>query len=792
MRRKIKLLTLIFIAIVQFNSCSDIIENEQANSNLKLWYDKPASQWTEALPVGNGRLGAMIFGRIAKERIQLNEESIWAGSKINSNNPKASKYLSTIQDLLIKGENRRARKLADKYLLGTPPRIRSYQTLGDLVLEFNIDSNSTKNYKRTLSLSDGIASVEYENGVTNFTREVFASAVDDIIVVNLSSKNSSSLSLAIELTRDIDAVINAESNNTLVLDGQIIDKDEPLMGPGGSHMKFSSVLKVFNTGGTLTNDHNKIIVDGASEITIFLTAATDYNVNKLNFDRSINPSLKCKKIIENAEKKTFAEIKRDHISDHNRIFNRVELNLGSHSLQYLPTDQRLKRMQNGTKDDDLMVLYFQYGRYLLMNSSRYPGVLPANLQGIWNEHYEAPWNSDFHTNINLQMNYWLANAANLDETVLPLNNFFLSLLEPGRISAKEMYNARGWMMHHVTDPFGRTGLMDGIGWGTSPLAGAWMTLSFWRHYEFTLDKEYLSEKAYPIMKEAAQFILDFLIEDENGQLVTAPSISPENAFIHPTDREKTWLSYAVTIDIQIINELFNACISAANIVGDDPEFKFELKETLSKLPPTLVGKDGTIREWIEDYEEVEPGHRHMSHLFGLHPGTTITPDTPEFFTAAQKTIEKRLSSGGGHTGWSRAWIVNFYARLLDGENAYKHLTALLQKSTLPNLFDSHPPFQIDGNFGGTAGICEMLLQSQNNEIVILPAITSEWKDGFVKGLKARGNYTIDIFWNKGELINLRIKSASADRCNIKYNDKTVHLEAKVGEEYLFNSNLESL
>lgn len=792
MKRKIKLLTLVFISIVQFNSCSDIIENEQVNSNLKLWYDKPASQWTQALPVGNGRLGAMIFGGIVKERIQLNEESIWAGSKINNNNPMASKYLRTIQNLLLKGENSRARELADKYLLGTPPRIRSYQTLGDLVLEFNIDSNNVKNYKRTLSLSDGIASVEYERGATNFTREVFASAVDNIIVVHLSSKNTPSLSLAIELTRNIDAVINAESNSTLVLDGQIIDKDELLMGPGGSHMKFSSVLKVFNTGGTLTNDHNKIIVDGADEITIYLTAATDYNLNKLNFDRSINPRLKCNKIIENAEKKTFAEIKRDHIRDHKRIFDRVELNLGSDSLQYLPTDQRLKRIQNGFQDDDLLALYFQYGRYLLMNSSRYPGVLPANLQGIWNEHYEAPWNSDFHTNINLQMNYWLANVANLDETVLPLNNFFLSLLLPGRISAKEMYNARGWMMHHVTDPFGRTGLMDGIGWGTSPLAGAWMTLSFWRHYEFTLDKEYLSEKAYPIMKEAAQFILNFLIEDENGQLVTAPSISPENAFIHPTNREKTWLSYAVTIDIQIINELFNACISAANIVGDDPEFKFKLKETLSKLPPTLVGKDGTIREWIEDYEEVEPGHRHMSHLFGLHPGTTITPDTPELFIAAQKTIEKRLSSGGGHTGWSRAWIVNFYARLLDDENAYKHLTALLQKSTLPNLFDSHPPFQIDGNFGGTAGICEMLLQSQNNEIVILPAIPSEWKDGFVKGLKARGNYTIDIFWEKGVLVNLLVKSVSADRCNIKYNDKTVQLETEVGEEYLFNSDLELL
>jgi len=557
-------------------------------------------------------------------------------------------------------------------------------------------------------------------------------------------------------------------------------------------MKFSSKVKVLNDGGKVSAKDNQLVVEQANEVTLIITAATDYNIDILNFDRTINPTEVCDAIIKKAVLNSYEDIEERHIADHSAIFNRVEMNLGIDSNKNLPTDIRLQRMKDGNKDAGLVALYFQYGRYLLMGSSRYPGVLPANLQGIWNEHIDAPWSSDYHTNINLQMNYWPAEVCNIPETVAPLTKYFTGLVIPGRVTAKEMYNANGWTMHHVSDPFGRTGLMDGIGWGTSPLAGAWMSLTFWRHYQFTEDENYLREKAYPIMKEAAQFILDFLIEDGNGNLVTAPSISPENMFVNQKNGKDVRITYAATIDIQIINELFKACIESAELLKIDFDLVTQMEEVMKRLPPVLIGKDGTIREWIEDYEEAEPGHRHMSHLFGLHPGTQITTDTPELFDAAKKTIEKRLANGGGHTGWSRAWMVNFYARLLDNESAYEHLLALLRKSTLSNLFDSHPPFQIDGNFGGTAGIAEMFLQSHNNEIHILPAIPNEWQEGFVKGLKARGNFTVDIHWNKGKMTELRVKSGSGGECNIKYKKEIIQIDTEVGQEYKFNNQLKLL
>lgn len=789
MKITIKKVLILFLLSFIISSCSNSEKIKEANSDLKLWYNQPAEKWTEALPIGNGRLGAMVFSGVSKERIQLNEESLWAGIRINNNNPGASKHLKKIQELLLDGENAKARKLADKYLLGTPPRIRSYQTLGDLELLFEYEQESVSNYRRELDLSTGVSSVSYNIGGTIFNREVFTSAVDNVIVIHISSSESAKINMTISLDREIDAVTQVVSNNALLMTGQIIDKDQPERGPLGKHMKFSSVLKMLNKGGKISADNSNLIVEKANEVTIMLTAATDYNLSIMNFDRAINPTEICNNIIEKAILNSYDELKEKHIAEHSEIFNRVVLNLGNDFNNNIPTDVRLQKMKDGSEDAGLIALYFQYGRYLLMNSSNYPGILPANLQGIWNEHLDAPWGSDYHTNINLQMNYWPAEVCNLPETVIPLTNFFTQLMKHGRVSAREMYNAHGWMMHHVTDPFGRTGLMDGIGWGTSPLAGAWMTLTFWRHYQFTKDKEYLREKAYPLMKEASLFVLDFLIDDGKGHLVTAPSISPENTFINPKNNKVTRLTYAATIDNEIIAELFNACIKSAEILNIDSELVLQIEETLKKLPPILIGADETIREWIEDYKEAEPGHRHMSHLFGLHPGTQITTDTPKLFEAARKTIEKRLANGGGHTGWSRAWIVNFYARLLDGNKAYEHLLALLRKSTLPNLFDSHPPFQIDGNFGGTAGIAEMLLQSHNNVIRVLPAIPNEWENGFVKGLKARGNFTVDIYWSKGELTKLVIKSGSGDACNIRYKNKTIQLNTEAGKKYVFDNKL---
>jgi alpha-L-fucosidase 2 len=774
--------------LIQF-SCTGSGTDSTVNTGLKLWYRQPAGQWAEALPVGNGRLGAMVFGGVEIERIQLNEESLWAGEPINNNNPEAAKYLPDIQKLILGGQIAEAGDLAGKYLLGTPPRIRSYQTLGDLLLEFHYDQDSLSDYRRELDISTGIATTTYTIGHARFSREVFASAPDNIIVVYLNTDRESGLNLKISLSRSRDAQTEALSGNMLLMSGQINDTLDVLRGPGGQHMKFAARLAAFNDGEKIVTKGNHLQINSANSLILILTAATDYNLSELNFDRSLEPLQICARIVDAAQVERYQTLKSRHIADHQRLFNRVELKLGEDTNSYLATDKRLQKVIDGDEDPQLVVIYFQYGRYLLMGSSRFPGVLPANLQGIWNEHYSAPWSSDYHTNINLQMNYWPAEMGNLPETVEPLTGFFRQLMRPGRVTAREMYRAKGWAMHHVTDPFGRTGLMDGVRWGTSPLAGAWMMLTFWQHYQYTQDTEYLRETAYPMMKESAQFILDFLIEDEKGRLVTAPSVSPENTYIQPMTNQKHQLTYASTIDIQIITELFTACRQAAAVLQTDSEFSEQLQKTLLKLPPVIIGKDGTIQEWIADYQEAEPGHRHMSHLFALHPGTQITPDTPDLFEAAARTIEKRLAHGGGHTGWSRAWIINFYARLLDGEQAYRHLLALLGKSTLPNLFDTHPPFQIDGNFGGTAGIAEMLLQSHNGIIHILPALPKAWPEGFVKGLKARGNFEVDIYWTDGKLSQVSIKSLSGGKAKIRYIDDIKEILTEKGEIYQLSGSL---
>ena len=781
------MLLLLTLFLVAFPGC-DQKTTTLEQPDMLLWFERPAEKWVEALPVGNGRLGAMVYGGPFEERIQVNEESLWAGQPINNNNPEALSHLNELRRLLLEEKCLEAQDLVARYFIGTPPRIRSYQTAGNILISAD-STGPVENYHRELILETGIARTTYTIGEINFTREVFASAPDNVIVIRIKADQKKSLNLKISLKREKDAETEITADGRIIMTGQIIDQPDSLRGEGGKHMKFAAILQAYIGGGELKRQDDHLQVVSANNLTLIYTAATDYNIEILNFDRKIKPADRCNELLNNLKDKSYKTLKIRHSLDHAALFNRVKMKLGQTDNSGIPTDKRLAAVKQGKDDPGLCALYFQYGRYLLMGSSRNPGVLPANLQGIWNQEYKAPWNSDFHTNINLQMNYWHAEVANLPETILPLSNFFLELMKPGGITAKEMYGADGWTMHHLTDPFGRTGVADGP-WGLTPLNGPWMTFPLWRHFEFTLDTGYLQQYVYPLMKGATLFVLDFLVAGPDGYMVTVPSHSPENNYRLPGESRRATLTFASTIDIQIVRALFENTIEAAEILQQDPELGKRIKTALSKLPPVKTGSDGTIQEWYYDYDEVNPGHRHMSHLLGLYPLDQINPQTPELYEAARKTIMKRLSSGGGHTGWSRAWIINFFARLHDGNAAYKHLHLLLQKSTLDNLFDTHPPFQIDGNFGGAAGIAEMLLQSTPGVIELLPALPDVWQSGYVTGLVARGGVNVDLKWDNLQLIEAKLKFKNDQKITVSYKGIDLEIQGKKEKIVFLDNNLE--
>jgi alpha-L-fucosidase 2 len=753
--------------------------NTHGQENI-LWYDKPAAEWNHALPVGNGRMGAMVFGGIVKERIQLNEESVWAGTRIDDLNPGSQSHLNEIRKLLLEEKNAEAYSLTKQHMLGTPPRIRSHQTLGDLFIEW--DSAGTQNYKRFLNLNTAVHEVSVNtNGVAR-TESVFMSAPDNIMVVSITGGGP--FNCKISLKRTLDALTKA-SGNTLIMNGQIYDSTEVSeRGPAGAHLRFSALAQVTTKGGSIKANSDLIIVSGANEIIIRFTAFTDYNIAKLNHDPLISPEDSCKKIISQSNKFTYQQLLNRHLKEYEPLFAKLKLTLGDSKT--LPTDQRLKQFREGADDPALIALYYQYGRYLLLSSSRFPARLPANLQGKWNNHFDAPWDSDYHTNINLQMNYWLADVSNVSSTYNSLAGFMLAMLPAGQNCATSMYGAKGWAMHHVTDIYGRTSINADPKWGTSPLAGAWMALTLYDHYDFTRDISYLKH-VYPIIKGSADFIMDFLVKDAQGQLVSAPSMSPENSFYLP-DSSSSVITYSPAIDVQIIKELFAVIRQSSSVMKTDQAYLKKLDEVESKLPPIKVNSFGGIMEWIKDYREVEPGHRHVSQLFGLYPGTSLTKDNT-LMKAARTTLEHRLANGGGHTGWSRAWMINFYARLQDGDQALFHVQQLLKKSTHINLFDDHPPFQIDGNFGGTAGVSEMLLQSHNGIVRLLPALPAVWKKGGVKGLKARGGFTVDIKWENGELTGATIHADSDGQIVIAYKnekDKVTYLKKGTTLDYKIN------
>jgi len=747
---------------------------------MVLWYKQPANNWNEALPIGNGRIGAMVFGNPVNERIQLNEESLWAGCPVNNNNPGSLRYLPELQNALFNNLFFEASQLASKNMLGTPPEIRSYQPLGDLRIDYAWE-NQPENYIRSIDLKTGIATSEFTVEGKKYKQEAYASVPENIIVVKVSALDGGSIDATISMLREKDAIVNVADNERLYLTGQIIDQENENKGPGGAHMKFAGELRISHLGGDVNIQNSQLQVVNVQEFTLRLTAATDYSLTKLDFDRSIDPAAICQEILDLAAIQSDENLKKKHLEEYEPIFNRVSLDLGGFDLDSLPTDIRLTRMQEGSEDNGLLAMYFQYGRYLLMGSSRGPAVLPANLQGIWNQDMQAAWNSDFHTNINLQMNYWPAEVCNLSETANPLISFMEKLMVPGTTTAREMYGTDGWVFHHLVDPFGRTGVADGT-WGITPLNSSWMTFTVYEHFLFKRDTAFLRNVAWPMMKGSAKFVLGFLIESPDGYLVTNPSHSPELWFNIPGTNDYSSLTYSATIDTEIINALFDYCIETTRILDIDHEFAAQLKATQQRLPPIRVNSHGGIQEWIKDYAEMDPGHRHMSHLLGLFPLSQFTPATPELFTAAEKTIERRLSFGGGHTGWSRAMIVCLYARLLNGEEAYSNLLSLLRKSTLNNLFDNHPPFQIDGNFGGTAGIAEMLIQSHNGVIQLLPALPNAWSTGKVNGLCARGGFILDQAWEQGRLTDAFISSKNGGVAIIEYAGMKAEIKLKPGEK----------